>query len=68
MRTELKSMISSEKQKRGYTKDFTISGLSERRLLMSLSFQDILSKENMTRCVFVYFETSLFPCLCSVQL
>lgn len=68
MCTKLKSMISFEKQKRGYIKDFTISGLSERRLLMSHSFQDILSKENMTRYVFVYFEISLFPCLCSVRL
>lgn len=68
MRTELKLMISFEKEKRGYTKDFAISGLSERRLLMSRSFQDVLSKENMTRCVFVYFEISLFLCLCSVQL
>lgn len=68
MRTELKLMISFEKQKQGYTKDFAISGLSERRLLMSHSFQDVLIKENMTRCVFVYFEISLFPCLCSVRL
>lgn len=34
MHTKLKLMISFKKQKQGYIKDFTISGLNELRLLI----------------------------------